>query len=100
MKETYPNRLPPLRQDRDSILIGTLKGEANPAEMTMVAEVNGQPVEGELVYLHLPREADDLVLARLPRAARERELADVRKKLLAIGGVNLGANLCSGVLCP
>ena len=70
VKETYPNRLPPLRQDRDSILIGTLKGEANPAEMTMVAEVNGQPVELSWNVEAKPSSTDYAFLNQLVTSAR------------------------------
>jgi len=70
VKETYPNRLPPLRQDRDSILIGTLKGEANPAEVTMVAEVNGQPIELSWNVAVKPSSNDYAFLNQLVASAR------------------------------
>jgi chromosome segregation protein len=54
------------------------------------AGVAGEP--GEDAAPDAAREARrNAEFARLPRAERERELADVRKKLLAIGDVNLGA---------
>lgn len=44
ISETYPKQVPPLRMDRDSILIGKIDG-ADAVEVAISGEVNGKPVE-------------------------------------------------------
>jgi chromosome segregation protein len=93
--------LPPLEPEAQAeprvptASVATELGESGPGptaegEASGEAGVTGEP--GEDAAPDAAREARrNAEFARLPRAERERELADVRKKLLAIGDVNLGA---------
>jgi hypothetical protein len=44
IRESYPNIMPPLRMDRDSILIGTL-GKRAALKIKIQAELEGEPIE-------------------------------------------------------
>ncbi len=45
IQESYPRRLPPLRLDRDSIVIGTLRKGAELSALQIDGQVQGQPVQ-------------------------------------------------------
>ncbi|MBW2269338.1 MAG: chromosome segregation protein SMC [Deltaproteobacteria bacterium] len=92
--------LPPLEaeQPAQTVSVSTPQGESvalppledEPAEEVEAVDAAGEP--DEAAAPDAAREARrNAELVRLPRAERERELADVRKKLQAMGDVNLGA---------
>ena len=45
IQESYPRRMPPLRADRDSILIGVLRQGAKLTAVQLEGQANGQPVQ-------------------------------------------------------
>ena len=66
--ETFPKRFPPLRTDRDSIVIGTLKG--NPGTVAIKGKVNGQPVQLSWKVAVKPSSDDYSFLPQLVESAR------------------------------
>ena len=70
VNENFPSQFPPLRLDRDSIVIGTLKGEANPTAIAITGQVNGQPVEMTWDVATKPSSDDFAFLTGLVDSAR------------------------------
>ncbi|HEY2148282.1 MAG TPA: hypothetical protein VGH32_10120, partial [Pirellulales bacterium] len=69
LAEVYPKHTPPLRTDRDTILVGKL-GEAGPVEVKLAGEVAAKPVS--YTWAAEPREskADNAYLTQLVNAGR------------------------------
>jgi len=56
MTDVYPKRVPPLRSDRDTILVGKLEGRG-PQEIKMSAKLAGEPVRFH--WTALPKRSND-----------------------------------------
>lgn len=69
-RETYPRTFPPLRTDRDSILVGVLSGRVE-GELEVRAEVNGQPLTQRWALRAEPASGDFGFLPQLAEMARK-----------------------------
>ena len=67
--EIYPKRTPPLRTDRDSVVIGTYKGEG-PFDVEMTVDVAGEPKTLSWQVAANPPEPSNGYLAQLVETAR------------------------------
>jgi hypothetical protein len=73
LKEVYPHEMPPLRFDRDSVLIGTLAPEAIEAQQPLAidtqAELSGKPVTLHWQVVPEKSSADNAYLAKVEELA-------------------------------
>ena len=69
-QEVYPKTVPPLRSDRDTILIGRLEGTGN-YELSVAADVAGQPMEFTWDIASERSSEDHAYLPRLVEMARQ-----------------------------
>jgi hypothetical protein len=69
MQETLPNRVPPLRSDRDTVLIGKLDSR-DPSSISMTMETGGQTVEMKWDVQPQQSNEDHHYLPELVSAAR------------------------------
>ena len=68
--EVYPRRAPPLRFDRDTVVLGQLAGADAPGEVRMSAELAGQVVELKWPIEITPPDQEHAYLAELVEMAR------------------------------
>ena len=68
--ELYPAHLPPLRTDRDSILVGTLKAAASELKLEMSGQVNGEATSMKWPVTVEESNVDFAFLTKLVRDAR------------------------------
>ena len=70
--EVFPTRLPPLRPDAPTLMVGRIQAGGNLA-CTLVGTVNGREVKVEAKEKLVPSEADNFFLAGIFRQWRERK---------------------------
>jgi hypothetical protein len=70
ISEVFPRRTPPLRFDRDTVVLGTLAGAEAQGELRMSAELAGQVVELKWPLEFAPSGEENAYLAKLVEAAR------------------------------
>ena len=84
VRESYPKQLPPLRADRDSILIGMLDG-SGPDDLAVTYEANGKTIEQSWKLIPEASSSDFGFLPQLVDAARP----DAGLRLPTVGSAGL-----------
>jgi von Willebrand factor type A domain len=89
--ESFPTRLPPLRADRPTLVVGTLKGDAPAITAKVEGTVDGRPTTVELADRLPVSEAENFFIHAMIQQWRDPASADAPAILAADRALALGA---------